>query len=266
MYKISVPVMNSTIHANNRNTYRSMFQRAGASRIFLALEEQFIPDTLHENITYFKNNGFEVGVWISTIGHGSILNHVDGLNVDIPYTQMVDIEGITRSFANCPLDETFAEDIAQFVASIAKLGPDIVMLDDDFRLSQHGPHICCACSKHLARISDILGETITREQLKPYVLTGKPNRYRDAWLQAQNESLQGLAKRIRDEVDKETPHVRVCNCIGYAPWDVDGIDIPKLSRTLAGNHPPILRLTGAPYWATKSRKFPLITVLKSHEC
>ncbi len=262
MYKISVPLMNSTIHPVNRDKYLELCNRAGASRVFLALDSNTIPGGLKDNIAFFKQHGFEVGVWISTIGHGAVLSHVDGAEAEPEFPPMIDIEGTVRHHANCPLSEKFKTFIARFVADLAKLGPDIVMLDDDLRLSQHGDHLCCACSLHMARISDILGEPVTREQIKPYVLTGQPNKYRDAWLRAQNESLLELAKAIRAEVDQETPDVTLCNCVAYAPWDVDGIDVPELARILAGKNQPILRLTGAPYWATKTRKFPLITVFE----
>lgn len=262
MYKMSAPLMNDTVHAGNREQYLAFFQKAGISRVFLALNDNIIPDTLADNIAFFKQNGLEVGVWFNTIGHGFVLGHVDGELVDQKFPAIVDIEGETRLFANCPMGETFRTFIVKFAAEVAKLGPDIIMLDDDLRLSQHGEHLCCACRMHMARISEILGEEVTREQIKPYILSGKPNKYRDAWLQAQNESILELVAGIRAEVDKESPEVTVCNCIAYSPWDVDGIDVPEVARILAGDHKPILRLTGAPYWATKARKYPLVSVFE----
>ena len=261
MYQISAPLMNDTIHSGNRDQYLSFCREAGVSRIFLAIGNQQIPSTLGDNIAFFKQNGFEVGVWFDTIGHGFVLGYIDDSRKS-PYPAIVDIEGIERPFANCPFGNAFRERIARFAADVAKLGPDMIMLDDDLRLSQHGEHLCCACPMHMARISEILGETVTREQIKPFVLSGKPNKFRDAWLQAQNESMIELVKDIRAEVDKNSPHVTVCTCTAYSPWDVDGMDVPRLARILAGNHKPILRLTGAPYWATKMRKFPLIGVFE----
>lgn len=256
MYKLSVPLMSTTITKENRQKYLSLCKEAGASRIFLALAENTIPENLKENISFFKQNGFEVGVWISTIGHGFILSHAEAAT-ECEFKPIVDIDGTQRLHANCPLDKSFCDFTAKFVASLANLGPDIVMLDDDLRLSQHGPALCCACENHLNRISSILGEDITREFIKPYITSGKPNKYRNAWLQAQNESLMEFAKCIRAEVDKQTPNVTICNCTAYALWDVDGINVAEISRILAGKNKPLLRLTGAPYWATKKFKYPL---------
>ena len=261
MYKISVPLMNSTINAANIEKYLHLCKKAGAIRVFLAIEGNTIPDTLKNHINFFKENGFEVGVWLGTIGHGFQLAHTESDGQK--FNSIVDIEGSVRPNANCPLDKNFKKYIAEFIADLARLNPDIIMLDDDFRLSQHGENLCCACSLHIERISQILGKIVTREEIKPYILTGRANKYRDAWLKAQNESLIELAKYIRAEVDKVSPDVCICNCTAFCVWNVDGTDIPQIVRILGGKNQKILRLTGAPYWATGVRReYPLITVFE----
>ena len=261
MYKLSIPIMSETVNKENRERYVQLCREAGAPRVFLCngsiLEP--IPASLGENVRYFKSQGFEVGIWTDTIGHGFVLDHVQ-TGGDIPtFTQIVDIQGNERPHANCPMDLKFRTHIAKHIAKLAKTGADVVQLDDDFRMSQHGPELCCACSNHLARIGEILGEEITLEQLRPFVLTGKANKYRDAWLQAQQEGLMEMAKAIRAEVDKKTPHVTVCTCVALAPWNPDNVDVAALTRILAGQNRPILRLTGAPYWACKPRRrYPLV--------
>ena len=264
MYKLSVPIMYSTMNESNRATYVKQFRDAGATRVFVALGTPVepIPDSLVENVRYLKSEGFEVGIWIDTIGHGFVLAHVENESVLSGFSQIVNIKGEQLHHACCPLDAGFRQYIAEYIAKLAKTGTDIVMLDDDFRMSQHGKELCCACPAHLQRMSEILGETVTLEQIRPYVLGGKANRYRDAWLQAQNEGLTELARAIREAVDRETPSVTVCNCTAYAPWNVDGMDVVGIAKTLAGNNRPLLRLTGAPYWATKRTKYPLITVFE----
>ncbi len=260
MYKISVPIMSATVNKNNREKYVKLCREAGATRVFLVngsiLEP--VPQSLGENVRYFKSQGFEVGIWTDTVGHGMVLDHVQTGGDAPAFTQIVNIQGEARPHANCPMDKDFRAHIARHVAELAKTGTDIVMLDDDFRMSQHGTELCCACPAHLARIGEILGEEITLERLRPYVLTGKANKYRNAWLQAQREGLTETAKAIRAEVDKERPHVTVCLCTAYAPWNVDDLDVAAVAQILAGQNQPILRLTGAPYWATKKRQYPLI--------
>ena len=265
MYKLSVPIMSSTVNENNRERYVELCRKAGAQRVFLCNGSILapIPDGLRENVKYFKSQGFEVGIWTDTVGHGAVLEHVE-TGGDLPvFSPIVNIKGEERPFANCPMGENFKSYISKYIAELSKTGTDIVMLDDDFRMSQHGSELCCACPDHLRRMSEILGEEITAEKIRPYVLTGKANKYRDAWLQAQNDGMVEMARAIRREVDKESPEVTVCMCTASAPWNVDGIDVAQITRILAGNNKPILRLTGAPYWAyNRTRRFPLVTVFE----
>ena len=251
--------MSATVNEKNREKYAKQCREARAERIFLVNSSvmQPIPPTLAENVAYFKSQGFEVGIWTDTIGHGFVLTHAEDDGAP-SFTPMTDIMGRVRHHANCPLDESFRAYIAEFVSKLAAAGADIVMLDDDFRMSQHGGELCCACEKHLARIGEIVGEDISLETLRPYVLSGKANKYRDAWLKVQNDGLIEMAKAMREAVDKETPNVTLCACTAYAPWNVDGTDVARITRILAGKNKPILRLTGAPYWAVKGFKYPLI--------
>ena len=264
MYKLSVPIMSSTMNTSNREKYVKLFREANAERVFLAMgtPTEPIPGHIIENVQYLKSEGFEVGIWIDTIGHGFVLAHVESEDNLSKFSQIVDIDGKMLNHANCPLDKGFQKYISEYVARLATTGTDIVMLDDDFRMSQHKGNLCCACDEHMKLIRKNLGENISLDKLKPYVLTGKANKYRDAWLSAQNEGLTEFAKAIRNEVDKANPNVTVCICTAYSPWNVDSLDVASVSKILAGKNKPILRLTGAPYWSTKKFRYPLITVFE----
>lgn len=265
MFKLSVPLMSSSVNRDNRDIYVRQCREAGVVRIFLAHESSMypVPDTLAENVAFFKEKGFEVGIWLGdTIGHGFALSHIEGGMNASAFPLMVNIQGEERPFAYCPMDAGFRQYIAKIVAKLAATGADTVMLDDDFRMSQHGSELCCACPAHLARIGEILGEAVTPEQLRPYVISGKANKYRNAWMQAQNEGLLQLARDIRAEVDKKNPETPLCTCVAFAPWNADGTDVAEIVRILAGSKKGLLRLTGAPYWAVKNRRFPLISVFE----
>lgn len=265
MFKLSTPLMSSSVNRGNRDIYVRQCREAGVERIFLAHESSMypIPDDLAENVAFFKENDFEVGIWLGdTIGHGFALSHIEGGMDASAFPLMVNIQGEERPFAYCPMDANFRHFIAETVAKLAATGADTVMLDDDFRMSQHGTELCCACPAHLARIGEILGEAITLEQLRPHVISGKANKYRNAWMQAQNEGLLQLARDIRAEVNKQNPETPLCTCVAFAPWNADGTDVAEIVRILAGGKKGLLRLTGAPYWAVKKRQFPLISVFE----
>lgn len=263
VYNLSVPIMSATVTPENREIYLSQCKEAGVDRIFLAVDAVMepVPQSLAENVAYFKSHGFEVGVWTSTVGHGFGLAHSEDGEKE-RFAQMVDIQGQRRHHAICPLDTNFVKCFSEYIAELASTGVDRVLLDDDFRMSQHGGELCCACDMHLKRISEMLGEEVTLEGIRPYILSGKKNPYRDAWVYAQQEGLVNLAKAIRAEVDKVAPNVAVCNCSTFAQWNVDGVNMVEIAKILAGENKPLLRLSGAPYWATKRRKFPLVTVFE----
>lgn len=264
MHKISVPIMASTVTEQNKERYAELCREVGAERVFLALSSILEPvdETLRDKIAFFKSCGYEVGVWTDTIGHGKVLDHVSA-DETMPFRQMVDITGEEKSHACCPMDESFRAYVAKRIAHLGEAGADIVMLDDDFRMSQHGWELCCACPDHLERIGEILGESISREALYPYLHTGKKNKYRDAWVQAQREGMVTFAKEIRAAVDRVCPQVTVCFCTASTPWNVDGMFVTEVAKILAGENKPILRLTGAPYWAySRNTRFSLITVFE----
>ena len=266
MYKLSVPIMSATVNDSNREKYAKQCKEAGARRVFLCADSadsllKPVPAHFEKNVRYFKSQGFEVGIWTDTLGHGLVLKHVEKAITPSDFSHIVDITGATQH-AFCPLDDAFADQLAAYVAALASTGADIVMFDDDFRMSQRGEEIGCACEKHLALIGEKLGEEVTLDTLRPYIFSGKPNKYRNAWLEAQNEGLVALAKRIRAKVDESQPQVKLCFCTAYSPWNVDGMDVAQITKILAGDHAPLLRLTGAPYWAIKYRRFPLITVFE----
>ena len=265
MYKLSVPIKSATVTAANRKIYLEQCKNAGVERVFLALGTPIYPIPKHiiENVTAFRSEGFEVGVWINTLGHGEVLSHVVSNDILPEFSQIVNIQGEQLQHANCPLDSKFCKFISKYIADLAKTGTNIVMLDDDFRMSFRGAEIACACPMHLIRIGEILGEDITLEQLRPYVLSGKANKYRDAWLKVQEEGLLTLAEEIRAEVDKESPHVNICVCSSVTGWNVDNMDFNKLIHILAGKNKPIFRLTGAPYWASLKGRFSLISTIET---
>lgn len=82
MYKISVPVMNyHPYRAMDRENTLSELRRLGADRVFLCVGRGIEPEdernaelrALGQNIRFFEAAGLEVGVWMSSLGHGVAL-------------------------------------------------------------------------------------------------------------------------------------------------------------------------------------------------
>ena len=63
------------------------------------------------------------------------LSHDARTVLDKGYTPLEGVMGDTVIEANCPWDEKFAEDYRNAMKKLAELKPDMIMLDDDFRMN-----------------------------------------------------------------------------------------------------------------------------------
>ncbi len=255
MYKISLPIQNKRLNDENKPIFVELCKRAGVARVFLTASHDEDTQKFSENIEYFKNVGFEVGIWVgNTIGHGATLLNAADNDEKPKYQRLVNLEGQELFNTNCPYDKKLQVDIGKTVARLVSCGVDTIMLDDDYRLSQHGRSPACACPLHLARVSELCGEELKLEDVKRLVFSGKRNKYRDAWFRSQGESLEEMARVIRAEVDKVNPDASVSACSAYCSWDLDGTDPIRLTKILCGKNKKFLRLHGAPYWAPLNNK------------
>lgn len=263
MYKISVPTIVTNGHFNKEKTLAQL-KRCGAHRVVLALDREldyvFSSEQnlaiIKECIDYFHENGFEVAVWLGeTIGHCSDKPYPNSKYSNIRLFNMGDIS------AFCPKDEAFIRDIAAWIKTVAALGSDIIMLDDDFRFFFRGGIGCC-CPLHLKAMSDELGEQVNEDGLFEKIWSGNGNKYRSAWLKAQGDSLRHYAASLRRELDTVSPATRLGFC-SVISWDAEGWDPIDMSRLIAGKTEPFLRLAGAPYWVRAEHTTRLCEVIET---
>ena len=246
MYKISVPVMNSVIKRSNRDKLLNELKRFNAERIFLALDtyetdakkRAEVLNELKDNCEFFAAHGFEVGAWIWTFW----------VKNNTKFRNMRSIKGSEISRFMCPTDETFVEFATDYISDIAKCGVTLIQFDDDFRYGFLSDSPACLCDRHIEIINSITGVESTREELEKHILTGKSNKFRDAYLKANGDAFRGFAHAIRAAVDKVDPEIRIGPCACMTSWDIDGTDTYELATILAGKTKPFARLIGAPYW------------------
>ncbi len=250
MYKLTVPVYSDYPYFNAEDALQEL-QRCRAERVALILQRNMdyafsSPESLKklaEHIGFFKDNGFEVLVWVGeTIGHSS--------DIESAPTRYQNIHAFSngRSKALCPLDKNFQRDLAGWMQDIAKAGADIILLDDDYRTDVKPDNaLGCACPLHIERLEKELGEKLSADTLWKQILDGGNNKYRNAWRKVQKDSMIELSMLLRAAVNEVSPHVRLgfCACLG---WDTTGADLGDIARALAGDTTPLIRLSGAPYW------------------
>lgn len=262
---LSLPIINTQSTAETRPAFVHEMRRAGVDRVFVFCDNpfgdekqlDFLMDLLAENLEYYKNEGFETGVWIGGLGHGGALAHEKAKKAQA-YTLLVGLAGGGSSADSfCPADPDYFAMYSNFVRRVALAGAPMIMIDDDLRLALHGPvGFGCACERHLAMFSERVGDghAYTREELAAVLFTGEANPLRRIWLGLMEDTLCDFARGLREVVDSVNPDIRLGHCACLPTWDVDGADSITLAKLFAGKTRPFLRLIGAPYW-TDGRSF-----------
>ncbi len=251
MYKVSVPIVR--FYENYEDNIREA-HRLGAERVFFCpcmatADEDKKAAAIKEIIKsreIYEKAGFEVGVWISTMGHGGSLIGVSSDN-NKKYTHITGLRGVTTENSFCPLDSVFSDTVCSYLKQIASTGVKIIMLDDDFRFS-HRDDCGCTCKYHLAEYEKRLGEKISRDDVFKRAFSGGYNKYRQVYYDMLGDTLRNFAKQMRQAIDSVNPDIRFGFCAVTSSWDCDGTDAIELSKIMAGKTKPFLRFIGAPYW------------------
>ena len=254
MYKLSVPIMFHTFTEENKFDIVKNLKECKVDRVFLAgLGYLFNPhgvfcsEELKGKIDFLKKEGFEVGVWFNSFGHGDALLHESGEKADL--SMFTKAEGIGGKNENsvCPYDENVIAEVSKNIKLVASMNPDLMMFDDDYRLNYRNYRMGCTCEKHLNEYYKRIGEVIPKDELEKKIFSGSKNFYRDEWLKLQGESLTEFAKKMRAAVDEVNPEIRLSLCACWDTWDFEGTSCIELSKIMAGNTAPYLRTIGAAY-------------------
>lgn len=256
MYKLSIPLSLLTLNEESLPIFLEEFRKAKVERIFLFGGGPFYQKDcalftgqtrLAHFISYFQEKGFEVGVWMGAFGHGDIMVHAAQKEYFAEFTKIKGVDGKTVDEGFCPLDKKLQSRFCDAVRIVASMHPDIIMLDDDFRLNVRSYNMGCCCDKHLKQFYDAVGEEIPMEELEKRIFTGGKNKYRTAWLKVMGDSLLDFAKLLRNAVDEVDETIRMGSCAVYSTWDFDGTDMIAISKALAGKTRSFIRTIGAPY-------------------
>jgi hypothetical protein len=125
---------------------------------------------------------------------------------------MVDPYGNNANAVVCPLCSEFQKYITEMYAYYASIKPNMLWVEDDFRLHNHGPLSWggCFCEAHMEEYSRRAGRKLTREEFVEGVLKpGNPHLYRKIWLDTARETMVKLAQSIGESVHKVSPTTRV---------------------------------------------------------
>lgn len=261
MRKISVPISIKVLSLNDEaeSQYIEWFKAGGVERVFLTGFSQNYTthdwdkvdaevERVRKHIRAFQQAGFEVGIWISGFGHGSADFSQEETHNGMTITRGPDGDGDPHGV--CPLDENVQEYYLTLVRKVITTSPDFLLLDDDYRYSYRSYGLGCFCKLHMRAIQEYLGEEFTSKELYEKMMSGGPNRYREAYQKVMKQTLLDFARKVRMAVDEVNPFIRVSVCMSPSTMDVEGTDAISLAQAFAGDTKPYIRLIGAPYWQT----------------
>lgn len=253
MDKLFIPITAMTLERKGIDSTIAELHKVKPDIVFLSIGDYIYDpaarkkqlDILEMATKRFQEEGFTVGTWVWSFM----------ITEKTPFTYIVSADGTVDANQVCPADEGLLSFMEQYLKDIAKTGTDIILFDDDYRFGHRSGGLGCFCEHHLNDVSRRLNETVTRETLVEKVFAGKPNKYRDAWQASKGWSLENFASRARKAVDTVNPKIRMGLCACMTTWDVDGTDCIKISKLLAGDTKPFMRLIGAPYWSANGDGF-----------
>ena len=168
---------------------------------------------------------------------------------------MVDHYGKTSQGSPCPEDPVYRADMAKMLRGWAATKPDILWIDDDFRLHNHSTAgMFCYCPLHLKKFAALAGKDFTREEILEAVLTpGAPSAFRNQWLDFLGDGMAEFALWIREQVHAESPETRVALMTsGTGIHSLEGRDWKKVLGNFAGKFKPLIRPTFGLYTGTTS--------------
>ena len=235
-------------------SYIQLFHQLAAKRILLNVAEFYARgevrikklDWIREVVRALHKEGFEVGIWTTTLGWGNLRSD----DFEEQYKDSLRIPSFSGggSHAICVLDRPYQQEVRGNIADFAGTGTDMILLDDDLILSARGS-LGCVCKAHLERLSDRYGHAVTVADLRG-AYSGAPNELRSLFLKSQGETILEYVRMIRAAADSVNPAVRIGLAASYTLFDLEGVDVEGMLRILSGKgNRPFLRLSGATYWA-----------------
>lgn len=157
--------------------------------------------------------GIGVSLQISnSIGHGQYMSSRDCTGLCAPEVgtrRMVGHDGVTADYCFCWRGEVLRSYLVEEVtAYAAALQPSDILIDDDFRASNHNPvRFGCFCEDCVARFNARHGLSLTREELVNKTLQNTKRRL--DWIEFVKEGLAELMRVMCEAIHKVSPDTRV---------------------------------------------------------
>ena len=169
------------------------------------------------------------------------------------FSVMTDPFGNHAEAVVCPLCPEWRDYIKNMYSYYASTKPDILWVEDDFRLHNHSPLKWggCFCDRHMEVYSKAAGMKLTRDEFVKGVLApGKPHPYRKIWLDVSRETMVELAMLIGEAVHKVSPVTKV-GLMSSAPavHCAEGRDWSRILKNLSSGIVPMVNRPHLPAYS-----------------
>ena len=186
---------------------------------------------------------------------GSTLGGVDFSNM-YGWENLVDHKGRESLGCGCPLGEKFRAHAGERLRIWAETEPDIIWIDDDLRMHNHGTPILakldgesnyvdyyCFCDEHLRRFNQKHGTDYDRETLvKEITAPGEPSDARKKYLDFLGETITETAEWIRKTVQDISPKTRLAQMTSRPDVHAaEGRNWKQFLDALCGEYTPVVR-------------------------
>lgn len=253
------------LNDDTREDYLRHAKEAGLDRILFTILEFYEDgeerraelDRLAREVARFRAEGFQVGVWTTSLGYGNPDRGADFARKFADSARLTRFDGQDGT-AVCTLDEKFLEQIKQNTRDFLRAGVDLLLFDDDLVQSVR-PGFLCTCPRHLDLFAKRAGRFYTREEVRDF-FTAAPSRERSLYLDCMGESMETFCRALRAAADEVDPNIPLGLCASFTHYDIEGSDVRTLTKILAGKGKPFLRFSGAPYWAVHAKRYPRQTL------
>ncbi len=221
-----------------------------------------------EKYIIFRDRLAEMGLKCGALVQCSI-GHGYKLSAYPPFQQTIGLKDNEKCYTTCPSDKDFQDYIRHSLKVIAEAKPEVIMIDDDFRLIQR-PNLGCVCPNHMKAIEKINGAPLSRERILEAVWgnSAEDKRITDIFIKTQIDSLLESARAMRegiDLVDKKMQGI-YCTCGISAEGAAEIANIlagegnPVIVRVNNGNYSPM----GARYLTVAYQRAAIeVTVMRS---
>ena len=223
-------------------------------------KEEVLPwiETIKKAKRVLENAGLSVSLnpWME-IGH---LDRGRKLKDGQDFTTMVDMNGVQADISVCPYDKNWREYYFDFLSwYLQEVNPDMLWIEDDFRLHNHHPltYGGCFCKLHMQKFNAKLGTNYTREEFVERVFAkGKPTKERKAWLDINRDTYLDLSKAIGEKVQQLGLKTRV-GLMSSAPQMhcMEARDWKALQKNISAGEELIDRIHLPCYDETSGKKY-----------